>query len=54
MIKPVIIYRPYNATDRTLAIYIRNNLIFSHIDRVTMINDQGVFIKTERFLYKKS
>lgn len=53
MVIPVIINRPYNATDITLVIYIRNNLIFSHLDRVTIIiNDEGVFIKTNRFLYK--
>lgn len=38
-IKPVIMNRPYNATDRTLASYVRDLLIYSHTDEKKLLLD---------------
>jgi len=39
-IKPVIMNRPYNATERTLAVYVRDLLIYSHSDEKRNLLDK--------------
>jgi len=40
-IKPVIMNKPYNATDWTLVHYIRDTLVFDHSEKILLLNKEG-------------
>jgi len=40
-IKPVIMNKPYNATNRTLVSYIRDLLVWDHKDEYQVFDDMG-------------
>ena len=40
-IKPVIMTKPYNAKDRTLADYIKDTLTYNHSDEIRVLDEYG-------------
>lgn len=54
IIKPVIMNRPYNATNRTLASYVRDLLVYDHTDEISEYDDSGVLKVMRKSWYKIS
>lgn len=48
IIKPAIMNKPYNATDRTLASYVRDLLVFDHTEEKLEIDIKGNQIYTDK------
>jgi len=51
-IKPAIMTKPYNAKDKTLASYIKDTLIFSHIEEIVELNGYGKKSNVTKAWYK--
>jgi len=54
IIKPVIMNRPYNATNRTLASYVRDLLVYDRTDEISEYDDSGVLKVIRKSWYKIS